>query len=96
MLIERQEECLLGYYQNKHENWQDSESAQVERECWWCHQPFYPDSPNQRRHSYQQDPACYEDHRKASMSRDGWISSVTGYTVNQFIEIYGRASYDAL
>src|SRR5687768_3713624 len=90
------EEEEMGYFQNAHENWQDSPSSQQERECSWCGDSFVPLSPNQRRHSRPQDPACYDDHRNASMSRNGWIRRVAGCTVKEFIAIHGQESYDAL
>lgn len=86
----------MGYFQNAHENWQDSPAGQVERECSWCGDLFIPLSPNQRRHSRLQEPACYDDHWKESMTRDGWIRRITGYSVREFIEIHGRESYLAL
>ena len=97
----------MGYYQNRYSNWLDyAESEGVKRACDFCGRSFTPASPNQKRHrrnpeTHNMDEdleaaACEDEHWKASLSRDAWIRQVTGYTVQEFISIYGMDTYQAL
>lgn len=94
----------MGYFQNTHANWLDyAERAGIKRTCGHCGGEFTPSSPNQKRHrrnfesqgesEYLTAAACEDDHWKASLSRNAWIRKVTGYTVQEFIEIYGMETY---